>query len=210
MENKLTMTLKEILALQQNRILTKSTYFGIPTRKNPLDMWVYQELICNNNPDVIIEIGTYMGGSALAMAHWMDHLKTGHIISIDIDHSLVSSPVWNHPRIHLITGDANDPKTLWSVVDRIKGLDKVMVIEDSSHEYEQTLKILENYAPFVTSGQYFIVEDTICNNGLEVDKSLDPMRAVHDFLKTHNEFEINKNCESFVITWNSNGYLRCK
>jgi cephalosporin hydroxylase len=208
LERRLDAPIKDLLVLQQNRILHKSKYFGIPTLKNPLDMWIYQELIWKNKPNVIIEIGTYMGGSALAMAHWLDQIGNGIVISIDINLENVSSAVWNHPRIKLIKGDANDTNTIKKVLNFYP--EKAMVIEDSSHEYQQTLDILENYAPIVTSGQYFIVEDTICGHGLNEGPRPGPMEAVMDFVKNHDEFEIDRECESFLTTWNSNGYLKCK
>ena len=48
-------------------VLHDTTYFGIQTRKNPLDLWIYQQLIFAIQPDYIIEIGTYRGG---VLSHW--------------------------------------------------------------------------------------------------------------------------------------------
>ena len=38
-------------------------YFGIPTKKNPLDLWVYQEILFELRPTVVIEIGNWRCGS---------------------------------------------------------------------------------------------------------------------------------------------------
>jgi hypothetical protein len=43
-------------------------YRGIPTYKCPTDMWVYQELIDDLRPDLVVETGTFRGGSALFLA----------------------------------------------------------------------------------------------------------------------------------------------
>ena len=59
----------KILQVIQDRLMSKSTYWGVPTLKNPLDFWVYQEILFKNSPDYLIEIGNYMGGSTLAFAH---------------------------------------------------------------------------------------------------------------------------------------------
>ena len=41
----------------------KSTYWlGYQLWKNPLDLWLYQEILYQVKPDVIIETGTAMGG----------------------------------------------------------------------------------------------------------------------------------------------------
>jgi cephalosporin hydroxylase len=40
------------------------TWRGIPIRKNPFDLMVYQEILWETKPLVIIETGTQYGGSA--------------------------------------------------------------------------------------------------------------------------------------------------
>ena len=73
-----------------------TTYFGIKTYKNPLDFWIYQEIIFKTKPDVIIEIGNKYGGSALALAHIQDNMDHGKIIGIDFEHVNVNKDVYNH------------------------------------------------------------------------------------------------------------------
>mgnify|MGYP000647413457 FL=1 len=68
LEESLDLTIKETLAVMQNRIVNHTMYFGVRTVKNPLDFWVYQELMFRLRPDVIIEIGNFCGGSTLALA----------------------------------------------------------------------------------------------------------------------------------------------
>ena len=72
--------LSSILQRMQDRLMSKSTYWGIPTLKNPVDFWVYQEIIYSIKPDYIIEIGNYMGGSTLAFAHMLENLNNGRVI----------------------------------------------------------------------------------------------------------------------------------
>ena len=69
LEESLNIKLEDILAVIQNRIMRKTSYLGVKTLKNPMDFWVYQEMIFEHNPDVIIEIGNNWGGSTLALAH---------------------------------------------------------------------------------------------------------------------------------------------
>ena len=106
MEEALSKTLGEALEVIQARVVTDSTYFGIPCQRSPLDFWIYQEIIFALKPDVIVEIGSYCGGSALSLAHLCDHLDKGRIITVDIDHSRLNQTAKNHPRISFITGDA--------------------------------------------------------------------------------------------------------
>lgn len=42
----------------------QTTYRGVPVWKCPLDLWIYQEIINDLRPDLIVETGTALGGSA--------------------------------------------------------------------------------------------------------------------------------------------------
>lgn len=198
----------KLLEIMQKRIMEKTSYFGITTYKNPIDFWVYQEIIFEQRPDVIIEIGNCFGGSTLAMAHLLDNMSHGKIIGIDISHAEVSILVKRHPRIILIEGDA------CSVYEQAKKListqDKVMIIEDSSHSYDNTLNILMKYSSLISPGGYFIVEDGICHHGLDVGPLPGPYDACGDFVRLSDDFEIDRSKESFCITWNPKGFLRKK
>jgi tetratricopeptide (TPR) repeat protein len=47
------------LAWMQNR------WMGVPIQKNPLDLWIIQEILHEVQPDILVETGTFLGGSAL-------------------------------------------------------------------------------------------------------------------------------------------------
>lgn len=50
-------------------------WLRIETQQCPLDMWVYQEMLAEVKPDVMIEAGTYLGGSAYFFASIFDLMK---------------------------------------------------------------------------------------------------------------------------------------
>lgn len=202
----LTLPFKEVLSVMQEKVTKGETYFGIHTLKSPTDAWVYQEIITEIKPDIVIEIGNFKGGSALMLAHILDNLRKGIVISIDQNHSAIDDKAWNHPRIRWVTGDAMI--VFNGVRDRCRNAETVMVIEDSSHEYQNTLNILRKYSELVTKGSYLIVEDTICWHGLDVGPNPGPYEATQDFLKENKNFEADKCREGFLITWNPDGYLR--
>ena len=206
MEESLEWPLWKVLPVLQEQIMERSTYHGIPTLKNPLDFWIYQEILWETRPDVVIEIGNFCGGSTLALAHLCDALGRGRIIGIDTEHDKVRPEVRAHPRITLFTGDAS---TMVSAIrDSLGAQEEAMVIEDSAHTYENTLGVLECYAPLVGVGKYFVVEDGICNHGLEVGPQPGPYEAVETFVSTHGDFVVDRKRECFCITWNPKGYLR--
>jgi len=206
MEDSLDMPLGQVLSAIQERIMKRTTYFGIPTLKSPLDAWVYQEIVTEMRPDVIVEIGNNCGGSTLALAHLCDLLDHGRVIGVDLAHDRVPQMVKDHPRITFLDGDACESST--RVKSMLREDDRVLVIEDSSHTYENTLGVLRAYGDLTRPGDYFIVEDSICHHGLTVGPNPGPYEAVETFIAENPEFEIERGMESFLITWNPKGYLR--
>ena len=206
MEDNLDMPLSKVLSIMQNRILTQSTYFGIKALMSPLDYWVYQEILFAAKPDVIVEIGNFKGGSTLSLAHMCDLLGSGRVIGIDLCHKAVPDLVKQHPRITLLEGDACQR------FEEVRGLiskeERVLVIEDSSHTYENTLRVLHTFSGLLKPGDYFIVEDGICQHGLPEGTSPGPYEAVEQFVTENTDFEIDRGKESFLITWNPKGYLK--
>ena len=208
LEENLDLPIRKLLPIMQKRIMSGTFYRGVRTLKNPLDLWVYQEIVQRVRPDVIVEIGNRWGGSAYALADYCSLLGNGRVVAIDIDHSLVSAEVRSHPLIDLIESPALD--SMQYVSELVGDTDVVMVIEDSSHEYEHTLEVLELFGPLVSPGSYMVVEDSICHHGLDVGPSPGPFEAIEEFIRRDPGFEIDRNCESFLVTWNPKGFLKRK
>lgn len=208
MEESLDLPLREVLALMQERIMSQTSYFGVKAWKSPLDSWIYQEMIFESKPDVIVEVGNAFGGGTLALAHLCDLLDHGRVIGVDITQKEIPDHVKRHPRITFIEGDAC--RSFDKVAKRIGPDERVLVIEDSSHTYENTLEVLRTYSPLTRDGDYFIVEDSICRHGLAVGPDPGPYEAIEAFVRENDDFEIDRQKESFLITWNPKGYLRRK
>lgn len=205
LEQILDLRVREVLAHIQNRITSDTTYFGIPALKNPGDAWVYQEIMHERRPDVVIEIGVHHGGGALRLAHTCDLLGHGHLIGIDISLDLVHEAVRQHPRITLVEQDAL--AAFPRVSSMIAPGSRVLIIEDSSHTYENTLGVLRAYSALLQAGDYFIVEDGICWHGLELGPNPGPYEAVEQFVRENRQFAIDRSREKFLITWNPRGFL---
>ncbi len=185
----------------------RETYwFGANVYKCPFDLFIYQEIIYEIKPDVIIECGTARGGSALYLAHLCDMIGKGRIYTIDIENNSLRP---THNRINFITGSSVDAKIVGAVKKCIKRTDVVLVILDSNHAKNHVMKELELYAPIVTKGRYWIVEDSNIN-GHPVNKQHGegPMEALKIFLRNDDSFKIDKSREKFFLTFNPNGYLK--
>jgi cephalosporin hydroxylase len=181
-------------------------WFGIPVQKYPGDLWIYQEILFELKPDIIVETGTFNGGSALFLASVCDILKRGQIITIDIE-PREKRP--KHPRIKYLTGSSIAPDTIRRVKEQIHEGEKVLVILDSDHSKQHVLVELEKYSPLVTNGSYIIVEDSNVN-GHPVFPQFGPgpMEAIDEFLVAHREFLVDVSREKFYMTANPQGYLK--
>ena len=206
MEDSLDLPLRDVLVVIQERVVSESTYFGVKALKSPTDFWMYQEIIYEMQPDVILEVGTRLGGGTLALAHLCDLLNKGRVIGLDITHELVPERVKAHPRITLIEGDAC--QNLHRVAALIGVDERVLIIEDSAHTYDNTLNVLRTFSVLTKPGDYFIVEDSICHHGLDVGPDPGPYEAIEAFLAENPEFVSDRSKEAFLITWNPKGYLR--
>lgn len=188
-------------------------WMGYNVLKCPLDLWIYQEIIFENKPDVIIETGTGSGGGALFLASLCDLMDSGNIITIDTENTNHEKELPKHLRIKYLTGPSVSSEIMETVKSILKswtrtyGDQKVMVILDSCHNKEHVLKELELYSPLVTDGQYIIVEDTNLNHPNPCDFE-GPMEAVNEFLKINSGFIIDESKHKFYITFNPRGYLR--
>jgi cephalosporin hydroxylase len=181
-------------------------YRGILTYKCPTDMWVYQELIDQLRPSLVIETGTFRGGSALFLADRLETIGHGEIITIDID-AQPNRP--EHTRLTYLTGSSVGPDVLAHVQARIPDDGHVLVILDADHHHAHVAAELRAYAPLVTIGSYLIVEDTNINgHPTEPDYGPGPWEATREFLAGDDRFEVDERCERYFLTQNPGGYLR--
>jgi cephalosporin hydroxylase len=180
-------------------------WFGTHIYKCPSDLWVYQELLHMTRPDLVVETGTFSGGSALYLASLCELMGTGRVVTIDIDPQ-DDLPV--HPRIEYVKGSSIAPEILEHVRAEAAAADRVMVILDSDHSKDHVLAELREYAPLVSEGCYLIVEDTMA--GVLPDHGPGPDEAIQEFLAENNSFEVDPECEKFLMTFQPGGYLRRK
>lgn len=197
-----------LLYHQRNIVFNKCYWMGVPALKNPLDAWIYQEIIYEVKPDVIIEIGSAKGGSTLYFANLLDLLRKGMVISIDIDRTDYSA---KHDKIFPITGNSSSPETIRKVSELCNGK-TVLIVHDADHSKEQVLKDLEIYSRFVSVNSYFIVEDGI----IDLFRSEDsfgtfkegPLAAIEEFLNKNPNFIVDTGRERYILTYNPKGFLK--
>ena len=174
---------------------------GVRVLKPPTDMWVYQELINEIKPDLIIETGSWDGGSAYFMRDILNLVyPEGRVISIDITHERLDERVKGINGLEFYLGSSISDETIIYLKAVIVGLNykRVMVILDSDHSEEHVAKELELLAPLVTVGSILIVEDTSNHEG--------PIGAVNSWSLRQKGFKKSLMAEKFMLTFNRDGY----
>jgi cephalosporin hydroxylase len=188
----------------EGHLFQRTQWMGVPCLKCPLDLWVYQEILHEIRPDLVVETGTHLGGSALFMAHILDLLGKGEIFTIDIN-AAVRPP---HPRIRYVLGSSAD-EALVGDLFRDRPCEVRMVVLDSDHAEAHVSRELELLSPWVSVGSYLIVEDTNINGHPTYPAfGPGPFEAVATFLEKHPDFVVDLSREKFLMTFNPRGFLK--
>ena len=186
---------------------------NVQIEKNPLDLWMMQQIIYEQRPDLIIETGTWRGGSALYWAYTLNGmgLENSRVATVDIQDltkTAAANPLWNK-YVNFFLGSSTDP----AIVARIAGLakgKKVLVTLDSDHSMGHVINELHAYAPMVSRGSYLVVEDTHMDGvPTAPDFGPGPMAAVRKFLEEDagKEFTQDLTREAYIMTFNPGGWL---
>ena len=194
------------LYYRRSRQTWKQTYWrGVDVWKNPLDLWLYQELLHEVRPDVIVETGTKFGGSAYFLANICDLLELGHVITIDIT-TQPNRP--QHERITYLDGSSTDPAVIEQVDQMIAGK-RILVLLDSDHSASHVLAELRAWHSRVPVGSYIIVEDTnVHGHPVFPSHGPGPMEAVDQFLAENDQFIVDESMHKFFMTFNPRGFLK--
>ena len=190
----------------EGRVHHRTSWMGVACLKCPMDLMAYQEILFETRPGLVLETGTHEGGSALFLAHMLDLLGAGEIVTIDV---LDRPGRPAHPRIRYLTGSSGDEELVGGIFRGRPSGERRLVILDSDHSRAHVLRELELFAPQVQPGGYVIVEDSNVNgNPVLPDYGPGPREAIEEFLAGHPEFEVDLSREKFLMTFNPGGYLR--
>jgi cephalosporin hydroxylase len=183
-------------------------WLGVKAVKSPLDLWIYQEILTDVRPAVVVECGTFGGGSALYLASVCRLLGSGRVVTVDIE-ARDDRP--EHELITYVHGSSVAAATLEAVHEEVGDDSPVLVVLDSAHDAPHVAAELELYSGLVTPGSYVIVEDTDLNgNPVAPEFGPGPREAVRAFLERHSDFEADRSREKFLVTKNPGGFLRRK
>lgn len=197
-------------------------WLGVPIIQYPQDVVAMQELCWQVRPDLIIETGVARGGSVIFYASMLELLgEGGQVIGIDIDirdHNRFA--IERHPLAHrviLIEGSSTSPETVEEVRRHAGRSQRTMVVLDSHHTKDHVARELELYSPFVRSGSYIVVFDTVVEyaasatvRGREWGPGNNPFNAVQQFLEINERFVIDRLIDrKLIMSAALSGYLKC-
>lgn len=198
-----------INGIQQGTLRTR--YKGLRLAKNPFDLALYTSLLSSLRPATIIEVGTSEGGSAV----WLTDqcralgLDTTQILTIDL-----APPDLDLPNIACFSGNADAPAATFPRSAIAASPHPWLVIEDSAHTFEATLKVLDFFDERLVSGDMIVVEDGVVAD-IEGEQYRDfedgPNRAVAEFLaRTGDRYRIDEALCDFYghnLTYAPNAWL---
>jgi len=195
-------------------VLRHLWFHNVPVIKNPLDLWMMQQVIYEVQPEFIIETGTWRGGSALYWAHTLNGmgLENSRVLTIDIQDLTATAsahPLWKK-YVTFFKDSSTAPGLVAEIARRVSG-HKTLVTLDSDHRASHVLNELRAYSPMVTRGSYLLVEDTHLDGvPTAPDFGPGPMAAMQQFLKEGGgkNFEQDLSREALVMTFNPGGWLR--
>jgi len=132
------------------------------------------------------------------------------VITIDVEPQVADAskwPLWKQ-RVELIVGSSVEPRVTDHIAQEVR--DKtVLVTLDSLHTHDHVLKEMEIYSKLVTPGSYLVVQDTNLNGHPVLPQwGPGPMEAVQEFLRTHDNFVVDRGREKFLLTFYPGGWLK--
>jgi cephalosporin hydroxylase len=203
---------------------TLDCYMGVPLCKFPEDLRIYEHLLWNSRPNVIVEIGTHCGGSALwfrdraRLLAMYGHISDYRIITVDSEIERArayldqADPSWQDS-ITLVSGDVCDQTLPDRVAALLPSAASCLVVEDSAHIYATTIAALAGFAEFVPPGGFFVVEDGCVDveaMRLEDGWPRGVQPAVSDWLAgpTGADFVVRRDLELYGLTCHPGGLLQ--
>lgn len=216
-----SLALKLQIELDKYKYGYSFSWCGIPVIRLPDDILVFQELVWDLEPKVIVEIGVARGGSVILSSSFLHLLgNNGRVFGIDIDirtHNRVA--IENHKlskNVTLIEGDSTSPQIISYLKNQLgEELIDILVL-DSNHTHEHVYNELNAYADLVRVGGYIVLPDTVIeyfpkgyySSNRPWDVGNNPMTALALFLENNAHFKIDEvRSSKAAISESPKGYM---
>lgn len=195
-----------------NLVWHDTTWMGIECYKSVSDMWNYQEILHSKKPSLVIEFGTFCGGSALFFASVMREIGAPFkVLSVDIDHARLKPEALRDPDVMFVESSSTDPAVAHIIEDlKRKYPGTIFAILDSDHSRDHVLAEMKSLRPLLQAGDYLVVEDSVLNgHPVAPGWGPGPYEAIEAYEEEFpNDYIHDEEREQkFGWTWAPKGYL---
>jgi len=123
------------------------------------DLEIALPIINTINPKVIVDIGTYLGGSACL---WRDTFTPDILITIDIMQRIPGME-----GVEFLLGNSKDAETVGRATSLLKGRKIDFLFIDGDHAYEGVKRDFELYSPMVRDRGIIMFHDVIYHTDVD-------------------------------------------
>ena len=195
------------------------TYAGVQMTKFPEDLRTYEHLLWESAANVVIEFGSYGGGSVLWFRDRLEamvrhgRIRDPLVISVDIDAAATRANVRDRGGVVILEADLLDPDLPAQIRGLLPADARPFIVEDSAHEYDTTRAALTGFADLVAVGGFFVVEDGCVDvEQLRLDPSWPRgvLPALRDWLATPQgrRFAVRRDLEIYGLSCHPGGFLQ--
>jgi len=175
-------------------------YRGFNMTKLPCDMFIYPDIIYRSKPELIVEIGTQRGGSALFFSDLLTPWG-GKVVTVDVNLPKKETLLqFEEKNIIFIKGDINNPETIYNVLEQCNEKN-CLVIDDGSHNENDIYNAFRSLNHLVPVEGFYIIEDGMTNAILLPNKkNLQPNRAIAWVLQNYPNFELFREYDRYIFS----------
>jgi len=201
---------------QERTLFRKQRWKGMEMQQDPLDAFAIQDFLWAEQPDTMLEFGTWTGGSAVFFADIMTSYNPhAHVITVDPERhynndrnkfKATSSPYWGST-IRPITGYPNHNKTRAKVMALLDEFNSsnIFLNEDSNHFAEVVFANLVAYQHLVRPCGWILIQDTKISR---LEGTPGPIAAQRAFRRKFPAYQVRRQYEYFVYTQHAQGWLQ--
>ncbi|KAJ1627555.1 Rhamnosyl O-methyltransferase/Cephalosporin hydroxylase [Pavlovales sp. CCMP2436] len=179
---------------------------GVPMLKSPFDAMALIEVLREQRPATVIELGALAGGSALFIADQLQALSVApsHVFSFDITIERLHPNALRAQLSRNLSFFPADVRNLGAVLsdEFMARLGRPLLVLEDAHV--NVRGVLEWFDAHLREGDYIVIEDTV-----------DPAKAeaVRDFLASQPEgrYAVDAHLCDYCgpnMSWNPNAYIR--
>ena len=212
---------KFLTSTLNKRIAHQTKWLGEPILQLPQDLFIFQELIFENKPDYIIELGVAWSGSLLYYSSIFNIIGGKKVIGID-----TYIPTQIQKRINkfkklkncikLLNGFSTDEKIIKEISKLTKNSKKIIIHLDSDHSKKMCLRTKKIFK-IIKKGSIIICDThveffkIIHGRNKEYRKGNNPMNALNIFLKSKEGKKYKQDLsyqDRYLLTLNPFGILK--